>query len=136
MNDGRPTPKGSGIDRMMRCESTDKGLTWNKVCDFGDYGMHYPRVIRLQDGRLLLTFTQRGVFYPIGLQAVLSYDDGETWDFQSDRLIIEGKAGWGMPSGGGFGNTIQLSDGTLVSCSTYFGNNQKPLEVVRWELPG
>lgn len=135
MNDGRLTPSGSAIDRMMRCESTDLGQNWGELRDFGDYGMHYPRVIRLQDGRLLLTFTQRGVFYPIGLQAVLSYDDGETWDFQSDRLIIEGKTGWGIPSGGGFGNTIQLADGTLVSCSTYRCNNDTPLEVIRWRLP-
>lgn len=135
MNDGRLTPSGSAIDRTMRCESTDLGQTWGELRDCGDYGMHYPRVIRLQDGRLLLTFTQRGVFYPIGLQAVLSYDDGETWDFQSDRLIIEGKTGWGISSGGGFGNTIQLADGTLVSCSTYRWDDDTPLEVIRWRLP-
>ena len=63
------------------------------------------------------------------------YDDGETWDFQSDRLIIEGKTGWGIASGGGFGNTIQLADGTLISCSTYRWDNDTPLEVIRWRLP-
>jgi hypothetical protein len=138
MNDGRAVPSGDdGIDRMMRCESTDNGLTWSEMRDHGDYGMHYPRVIRLQDGRLLMTFTQRSTFYPIGLQAVLSDDEGETWDFDSDRIIIEGKTPWGKPSGGGFGNTLQLPDGTLVSCYTYRGaDDQNHLEVVRWSLPG
>jgi photosystem II stability/assembly factor-like uncharacterized protein len=137
MNDGRSTPQGDdGIDRMLRCESTDGGKTWSNLRDHGDYGMHYPRVIRLQDQRLLMTFTQRSTFYPIGLQAVLSYDDGETWDFQKDRIIIEGKTPWGMPQGGGFGNTLQLKDGRLISCYTYRGTDNKThLEVVHWRLP-
>jgi len=137
MNDGRPVPKtdDSG-DRTMRCESTDGGRTWSDVRDHGDYGMMYPRVIRLTDGRLLMTFTQRSTFYPIGLQAIISHDDGETWDFDSDRIIIEGKTPWGMPSGGGFGNTVQLADGGLVSCCSYrAADNKTYVEVVRWRLP-
>ncbi|MBI3465163.1 MAG: exo-alpha-sialidase [Planctomycetes bacterium] len=136
MNDGRAVPVGDdGIDRMMRCESTDGGQTWSDMRDHGDYGMHYPRVIHLRDGRLLMTFTQRSTFYPIGLQAVLSDDDGETWDFIHDRIIIEGKTPWGMAQGGGFGNTLQLKDDTLVSCYTYRGADDKThLEVVRWRL--
>ena len=80
--------------------------------------------------------TQRSTFYPIGLQAILSHDDGETWDFQNDRIIIEGKTPWGLASGGGFGNTLQLKDSTLISCYTYRGADDKThLEVVRWRLP-
>lgn len=100
-----------------------------------------------------MTFTQRGLIYPIGLQAILSLDDGETWDFQSDRIIIEGKTPWGMYQGGGFGNTLQLKDGGLISCYSYRAvDNKDPaqvsvgpgkhaqmglthVEVVRWRLP-
>ena len=90
----------------------------------------------MTDGRLLMTFTQRSTFYPIGLQAIISHDDGETWDFDSDRIIIEGKTPWGMPSGGGFGNTVQLADGGLVSCCSYrAADNKTYVEVVRWRLP-
>jgi hypothetical protein len=136
-NDGITTPKeNDNADRTMRCESSDGGMTWNDLRDFGDYGVMYPRVIRLQDGRLLLTFTQRAMIAPIGLQAILSHDDGETWDFTRDRIIIEGKTPWGMPSGGAFGNTLQLKDGSLISCYTYRGADDKThLEVVRWRLP-
>jgi hypothetical protein len=137
MNDGRPTPAGDdGIDRMLRCESSDGGQTWGELRDHGDYGMHYPRVLRLHDGRLLLTFTQRALTYPLGLQAVLSHDDGATWDFRSDRLVLEGKTPWGRAQGGGFGNTVQLRDEGLVSCCSYRGADDKTyLEVVRWRLP-
>jgi photosystem II stability/assembly factor-like uncharacterized protein len=137
MNDGRAVPAGDdGIDRMLRCESSDGGKTWGDLRDHGDYGMHYPRVLRLQDGRLMMTFTQRSTTYPIGLQAALSHDDGETWDFQNDRMVIEGKTPWGAAQGGGFGNTVQLKDGLLVSCYTYrAADNKTYLEVVRWRLP-
>ena len=40
------------------------------------------------------------------------------------------------PSGGGFGNTIQLDDGTLVSCYSYRGKDGAThVEAVRWRLP-
>ena len=94
------------------------------------------RPARLRDGRLLLTFTQRAIYYPIGLQAIVSHDDGETWDFPHDRIIIEGKTPWGMPSGGGFGNTVQLAGETLISCYTYRGaDDMTHLELVCWSLP-
>ena len=94
------------------------------------------RPLRLQNGRLLLTFTQRAIFYPIGLQAILSEDDGETWDFHPDRILIEGKTPWGCRAAGGFGSTLQLEDGSLVSCYTYRGaDGLIHLEAARWRLP-
>ena len=72
--------------------------------------------------------------YPLGLRAIISYDDGETWNFKQDRLVIscvnEGA------SGGGYGNTIQLDDGMLVSVYSYRGTDTKThVEAVRWQLP-
>ena len=137
MGDCRPVPLGDdGIDRMIWTHSTDDGASWSTVSDFGDYAAHYPRVIKLRDGRLLMTYTQRSTLYPLGLRAILSYDDGETWDFGYDQIVIEGFTAWGAVSGGAFGNTVQIGDGTLVSCYTW--NPGEPpfnLEVVRWELP-
>ena len=137
MADGRVCPSGNDhCDRMMWTSSDDLGLTWDQVTDFGDYGQHYPRVLKLRDGRLLMTFTQRGMTYPLGLRGMISYDDGENWEFDADQLVIEGFSPWGGDSGGGFGNTVQLTDGTLVSCYSYTEASREPyIEVVRWELP-
>jgi hypothetical protein len=140
LNDGRAQPNGGlandNFDRTVLCESTDDGKSWGNYRNFGDYGVLYPRALRLRDGRLLLTYTQRGIFYPIGLRAILSYDDGETWDFQNDQIVIEGKTPWGQHSGGGFGNTVQLKDHSLVTCYTYrSADDRTHLEVVRWQLP-
>ena len=137
MEDGRAVPHTNDQgDRTMICESTDGGRTWVNLRDFGDYGMMYIRVPRLRDGRLLMTYTQRSTFPPLGMRAVLSHDDGRTWDLESDILIIDGKTPWGMPSGGGFGNTLEMADGTLVTAYTYRdGADKTHLEIARWRLP-
>lgn len=138
MADGRVVPSGSDqCDRMMWTQSTDLGVTWSQVTDFFDYGQMYPRVLKLADGRLLMTYTQRGLKTPFGLRAIVSCDDGETWDLDSDELIIDGFTAWGYASGGGFGNTVQLPDATLVSCYSYDpkGDSQYQFDVVRWNLP-
>ena len=97
----------------------------------------YARFLKLTDGRLLLTFTVRSNStdgYPLGVRGIVSYDDGETWNFQQDRIIIA-YVNHGV-SGGGFGNTVQLDDGKLVSCYSYRGEDGKPhVEAVRWQLP-
>jgi hypothetical protein len=132
--------RGDNGDRMMLWVSTDNGESWRRHKEsgrFGYYGEMYPRFLRLKDGRLLLTFTVRSNStdgYSLGLRAIISNDDGETWDFTHDRLVLS-SVNHGA-SGGGFGNTIQLKNGTLVSCYSYrdeqgFTN----VEAMRWKLP-
>lgn len=138
IRDGRPSLEEGDdhFDRTMITESVDGGITWSAARDFGDYGHMYCRVLRLRDGRRLMTYTQRGVTWPIGLRAMLNCDDGETWDFENDQIIIEGFTPWGAGSGGGFGNTLELADDTLVSCYSYLGGDSRTrIEVVRWKIP-
>lgn len=137
LDDGRALPQGSDQgDRTLVCASQDDGQTWGDLRDFGDYGLMYVRVLRLQDGRLLLTCTQRALFPPLGLRALLSYDDGETWSFDADALILEARTPTGLSSGGGFGNTVQLADGTLVSAYSYRTEDRETqVEAMRWRLP-
>ena len=127
-------------DRMMLWESTDNGASWQRHGKYGTFGAGgemYPRFLRLKDGRLLLTFTVRSSStdgYALGLRAIVSHDDGESWDFERDRLVIsyvnEGA------SGGGYGNTIQLDDGALLSVYSFRGNDGAThVEAVRWKLP-
>ncbi|MBT4865058.1 MAG: exo-alpha-sialidase [Planctomycetaceae bacterium] len=131
---------GDQGDRMMLWESGDGGKSWSKHRKhgtFGTYGEMYPRLLTLNDGRTLLTFTVRSNptdGHDLGLRAILSGDEGRTWDFSHDRLVIS-DVNQGA-SGGGFGNTIQLPDGTLVSVYSYRGADTKTqVEAVRWKLP-
>ena len=137
---GETLAKSDNADRMMLWLSTDRGHSWHKQKEggrFGIYGEMYPRFLKLADGRLLLNFTVRSGStdgYPLGVRAIISDNDGETWDFRHDRMVIsyenEGA------SGGGFGNTVQNADGSLVSCYSYRGKDGKThVEAVRWQLP-
>jgi hypothetical protein len=137
---GVETRSGDQDDRMMLWKSTDDGRTWRRHAEggrFGSYGEMYPRFLRLADGRLLLTFTVRSNAidgYPLGLRAIISRDDGESWDFAHDRIVISDRNRGA--SGGGFGNTIELQDGTLMSVYSYRGEDDKThVEAVRWTLP-
>ncbi|MEC7565053.1 MAG: sialidase family protein [Planctomycetota bacterium] len=132
--------RGDQGDRMMIWKSMDSGETWRRLNghgDFGGYGEMYPRFLKLKDGRLLLTFTVRSNSYdghPLGLRGLISYDDGDTWDFENDRIIIDYKNQGA--SGGGYGNTVQLEDGSLVSTYSYRGEDNKThIEAIQWKLP-
>ena len=126
-------------ERMILFESTDNGDTWEPAGDFGYYGEMYPAVLRLADGRLLLTFTVRAAVAPqlppIGVQAIVGEEshDGFCFDFSRDRIMLDTQTPTGMTSGGGFGPTVQLSDGVLVTSYSYRGSDQQShLEIIRW----
>jgi len=134
---GKIVSRGDQDDHEMIWESTDEGRTFRRVSDFGDYGQMYPSLLRLQDGRLLYTYTQRALDPPLGVRALVGTEqkDGFTFDFNADRLLLDYKTG-SRYQGGGFGPTVQLKDGALVTSYTYRGeDNQTHAEVVRWRLP-
>lgn len=129
-------------ERMYLFDSTDNGHTWNPAGDFGYYGEMYPAVLRLQDGRLLLTFTMRAAVSPqeppLGVQAIIGEEtkDGFHFDFSCDRILLDTRTPPGLNSGGGFGPTVQLDDGLLVTSYSYNGADEEfHLEIVLWELP-
>ena len=130
--------KNDQSDHFILFSSTDEGRTFNRIRDFGDYGEMYMSILRLQDKRLLLTFTVRDLHPPLGVRAIpgLETEDGFDFDFSSDRLLLDTRTPVGKSQGGGFGPTVQLKDGTLVTSYSYRGSDDKThLEVIRWKMP-
>jgi len=126
------------FDRMVVYETTDEGRTLKPVSTLGEIGEMYPSIIRLADGRLLFTFTVRSRKEPLGVRAVVGeeLDDGFHFDCDHDRIMLDTKTAAGGESGGGFGPTVQLDDGTLVtSYSWRDAEGVFHLEVIRWSLP-
>lgn len=142
--EGTDTPHGATdqYHRMVLYRSADGGANWSFE-EFGSwYGEMYPSVLTLQDARLLLTFTQRTSVPPnqppLGLRAAIGQQtsDGFRFDFKHDRIVLSAKTPVNLSSGGGFGPTVQLDDGTLVSSYSYrTADDQLHCEVVRWKLP-
>ena len=131
---------GDQGDRMMLWVSGDNGKTFrrhNTFGNFGTYGEMYPRFLTLADGRTLLTFTVRSNSTDgrsLGVRAILNDNDGKSWDFINDRMVIS-DVNFGS-SGGGFGNTVQNADGSLVTVYSYRDKGGKTrIEAARWSLP-
>jgi photosystem II stability/assembly factor-like uncharacterized protein len=136
---GRPIKAGNDqSDHFILFSSADGSRTFDRIRDFGDYGEMYMSILRLQDKRLLLTFTVRDLHPPLGVRGLpgIETDDGFEFDFARDRLMLDTRTPVGKFQGGGFGPTVQLRDGTLVTSYSYRGKDDKThIEVVRWKLP-
>ena len=125
-------------DRLVLYRSRDGGTYWSFAELGSTYGEMYPAILKLQDSRLLLTFTIRDLRPPLGVRAVLGQEipDGFDFDFEHDRLMLDTGTPLDRESGGGFGRTIQLDDGTLLTSYSYMGADDRThCEVVRWKLP-
>ncbi len=134
--------------RLKAFFSTDQGHTWQSGADLGDYGRMFHSILRLRDGRLLFTYTQRLIDPPLGVRGVLGREteDGFEFDFEHDVFMVDTRTPIGRCSGGGFGNTVEHDDGTLVTSYSYWRPDVWPpdpptpdklfnCEVVRWRLP-
>ena len=133
-------PEGNDqVERMALFRSRDGGANWTLEPELGNYYAEmYQALLRLDDGRLLLTFTVRDLRPPLGVHAVLGQETEDSFvlDFDHDRLVLDEKTPPSQHSGGGFGGTVQLQDGTLVTAYTYRdGAGKTHAEVVRWRLP-
>jgi len=132
------TAKNDQADHFILFSSADSGRTFDRIRDFRDYGEMYMSLLRLRDQRLLLTFTVRDLHPPLGVRALLGTEteDAFQFDFTHDRLMLDTRTPVGRYQGGGFGPTVQLDDGTLVTSYSYRGDDDKThLEVVRWKAP-
>ena len=130
--------RSDNVDRLILYGSDDLGHTFRPLRPFGSAGEMYPALLRLTDGRLLLNFTVRSIRRPLGVRAVFGHetDDGFELDLSRDRVMLDTQTAPNVYSGGGFGRTVQLHDGTLVT-SYSWRDAQYVLhsEVVRWPLP-
>ena len=126
-------------ERMIVYSTTNLGKSWQKGPDLGTYGQMYMALLPVGRDRILLTFTQRAIAKQLGIRAVLGrqLDDGFHFDMkQKNHIMIETRTPPGTASGGGFGPTVRLADGTLVTSYTYrLADGSKHAEVVRWRLP-
>jgi len=99
-----------GISAVSIHQSLDEGRTWRNLGVVTEFGELPGSLLRLQDGRILLSYGDRRTpFY--GVQAILSRDEGQTWDRENRFQLV-----WDAPNTDcGYPTSIQLPDGRILT---------------------
>jgi hypothetical protein len=102
--------------------SDDDGATWHFISKPAtDTGRHHgnpPSLVKLSDGRLVITYGYRAE--PFGIRARISSDEGKTWG-KEIPLRTDGGT-WDL----GYTRTVQRPDGKMVTI--YYFNDSKDTE--------
>lgn len=105
--------------RLLQLWSEDGGRTWSEPARTGIRG-HPAHLMKLEDGRILCTHGYRR--RPMGVRAVLSEDDSETWDTDNPVILRDDGGGHSPHRGEGTGAgdvgypvSIQLADGEVLT---------------------
>jgi len=129
------TRRSDPAERVVLTESDDGGLHWTEARDFLLPGGIHAHLLALSDGRLLCTYARQEL--PRGIFAVLSDDQGQTWDTDHPIQLATTLANFfGWPT------SLQMPDGSILTSYTMKGYeettqvNDSVTAVVRWQLPG
>jgi len=113
--------------------STDDGQTWSELDVLYEHGRHHPSIVLMSDGQIVMTYVVR-VGYPkdaegfaqFGIEAVVSRDNGRTWDMSHRYLLARWSANnkgdnywWASCQGT---SNVLLPDGTIL---TAFGTGYR-----------
>lgn len=109
----RPPKQQNWIDVY---ESRDNGQSWtflSKVADTdrGKRNGNPPSLVKLNDGRLCVTYGYRSI--PYGIRAKISFDNGKTWG--EEIHLRDDARTWDV----GYTRSIQRSDGKIVTIYYY-----------------
>ena len=128
-------PNDHAAGHMVLMESSDEGRSWSAPREFLNYSEVQGQLTLLRDGRLLCTYTHYHL--PFGVAAVLSHDDGRTWDHDHAFQLA-----WSNGGCTGWSTTRELPDGALVTIHALEPYDVEPKESgrtvcqsVRWEPP-
>jgi hypothetical protein len=129
-----------GHDYLAVAESLDDGYSWSTPRPV-TYYMEVPgHLLVLQDGRLLLTYGVR--HYPMGAQALISADEGQTWDTENKLMLCwSGALCWNAahPYPNGHPFSAQRADGKVITAYYRTADPEDYLstiiEAVIWDLP-
>lgn len=107
--------------------SDDDGQTWKHLSRPALKTDNPPSLVRLQDGRLAVTYGRR--IAPFGIRARISSDDGKTW---GNEIILRNDGGcWDL----GYTRSVQRPDGNIVTIY-YFNDapdHERRIAATIWE---
>lgn len=122
----------SGKNNMCiyQCESYDNGKTFTKPHQIIDYCEGAPsHIMRHSSGILVATYGHR--YEPLGIRAMISRDDGESWETGISLCdTLSGNDDLGYPS------SVELSDGSILTIFYAHKDWESPSEIMQiiWKL--
>ena len=100
-------PRDRSQSFLLQTESSDGGRTWSTAHRTPIWG-YPPHLIKLRDGRLLVTYGVRRP--PYSERACISADGGKSWDVENEIIIRSATNGdLGYPA------SVQLDDGSIYT---------------------
>lgn len=110
--------------------SDDNGLSWHKVNRIVDeIGGNPPMLVKLRDGRLVVTYGYRKA--PYGIRAKVSDDAGEHWG--EEIILRQDAATWDL----GYTRTVQRPDGRMMTAYYYNegADKERYIGATIWDVP-
>ena len=98
---------------LYQTESFNNGQSWRKPVQLPIWG-HPPHLLRLRSGSIVMVYGHRRP--PFSVRAILSRDNGKTWDLKTMRTLRVWETG---AYDIGYPQATQLQDGTILC--TYYG---------------
>jgi hypothetical protein len=121
--------------------SKDNGATWSPIHVLYDAGRHHAHLLKLPNGDIVMIHhvrvdvqSGRLASYRRGLEAVVSHDNGQSWDLSRKYILDEyefydGKK-WYNGECGHLSATL-LNDGSILTC--YGKYLSKGVSLIRWK---
>ena len=115
---------------IFKTFSSDGGRTWSKAEPIGVEGSP-PHLLRHSSGTLICSYGRRYAGEPFGQMAMISRDNGETWE--KDFVLRDD----GIDVDLGYPCSVELDDGSIftVYYQKMTGDRKSSLLWTRWKLP-
>ncbi len=132
------------------CISKDNGLTWSEKNWLYEWGRHHASMVLMPNKDIVMTYVVRLGYTDaadglpqFGIEAVVSHDNGQTWDLDHKYILHawkgnhKGDDGW--TAGSQATSTELLPDGSLLTAfGTGFriagGGSPRDVGLVKWRL--
>jgi hypothetical protein len=114
---------GPAGDDVWTAHSDDGGYTWSDPQRVTAHREHPADLLLLRNGKILLTYGERNP--PYGVRALVSHDDGESWDTEHKLTLVSE----GTTSDCGYPSSVQLADGSILT-AYYIYESLGPFQAV------
>ena len=114
---------------ILQSESKDGGKTWTRPVQLlPTMGGSPPHIMKTSSGALVCTYAYRQD--PSSVRAMISLDNGKTWD--TDHILYVNGINWDI----GYPSTVELKDGSLITVFYAHQDEESPAVIMqqKWKI--